>query len=64
MHPDGKFERQPFWHVWSYEIKVYGADIIFNGMTPTLNFIKVYRLVQKLIEGTITQADTDTETHQ
>jgi hypothetical protein len=46
-----KFERPPFWNGCSYGIKSHGAEAIFNAMTSLPNFIKIYRLVQKLIGG-------------
>jgi hypothetical protein len=42
----------------SYNIKTYGVEIAFNGMTSLLNFRQTYQLVQKLIEG------TDGQTHR
>jgi hypothetical protein len=40
-----------FWNGWRYGIKKYGFEVTFNGMTSLLNFIKIYQLVQKLLEG-------------
>jgi hypothetical protein len=34
-----------------YGIKKYGIKVTFNGMTSSLNFIKIYQLVQKLLGG-------------
>jgi hypothetical protein len=42
-----------------YGIKKYGIEVIFNGMTSLLNFIKIYQLVQKLLGGTQTGRQTD-----
>jgi hypothetical protein len=36
------------------ELKKYGVEVTFNGMPSLLNFIKIYKLVQKLFGG---QAD-------
>jgi hypothetical protein len=47
-----KCERPPFWNGFSYSIKNYSTEVIFNGMTSLLNFIKIYQLVQKLIGQT------------
>jgi hypothetical protein len=33
------------------EIKRYGFEVTFNGMTSLPNFIKIYQLVQKLLGG-------------
>jgi hypothetical protein len=52
LHPPQKFERPPFWYGCSYGIKKYGVEVIINGMTSLLNFIKFYHLLQKLIVGT------------
>jgi hypothetical protein len=46
------YERPPFWNAWRYGIKIYGIEVIFNGMTSVLSFIKIYQLVQKLLGGT------------
>jgi hypothetical protein len=46
-----KFERLPFWNGCSYSIKNYGVEVSFNSITSLLNLIKIYQLVQKLIEG-------------
>jgi hypothetical protein len=51
LHPSQKFERPPFWNGSRYGIKEYGVEVIFNGMTSLLNFIKIYQLVQKLLGG-------------
>jgi hypothetical protein len=56
LHPPQKFERPPFCNGWSYGIKKYDVEVIFNGMTSLLNFIKIYQLVQKLLGG-----DTQTD---
>jgi hypothetical protein len=32
-------------------IKNYGVEVTFNGMTPVLNAIKIYHLVQTFIRG-------------
>jgi hypothetical protein len=40
------FERPLFWNGWSYRIKNYGIEVTFNGITPLLNFIKIYQLIQ------------------
>jgi hypothetical protein len=46
-----------------YGIKMYGIEVTFNGMTPLLNFIKIYQLVQKLLGGdTQTDRRTDRQT--
>jgi hypothetical protein len=49
LHPPQKFEYPPLWNVCRYGIKKYGVEVIFNGMTTLLNFLKVYQLVQKLM---------------
>jgi hypothetical protein len=36
-------------------IKKYGIEVIFNGMTSLLNFIKICQLVEKLLGGTDSQ---------
>jgi hypothetical protein len=44
-------------------LKKYGVEVIFNGMTSLLNFIKIFQLVQKLLGGDIqTDGQTDTQT--
>jgi len=53
--------RPPFWNGCSYGIKNYGVEVIFNGMTSLLNFIKIYQLVQKLIGG---GGQTHRQTHR
>jgi hypothetical protein len=62
LHPPQKFERLPFWSAWRYEIKKYGVEVTFNGMTSLLNFIKIYQLVQKLLGGGATDGQTDRQT--
>jgi hypothetical protein len=42
-----------------YEIKKYGMEVTFNGMTSLPNFIKIYQLVQKLLGGGDTDGQTD-----
>jgi hypothetical protein len=61
LHPPQKFERPPFCNGWRYGIKKYGFEVTFNGMTSLLNFIKIYRLVQKLLGGP-TNRRTDRQT--
>jgi hypothetical protein len=51
FHPPQKFESPSFWNAWRYGIKMHGVEVIFNDMISVLNFIKIYQLVQKLIEG-------------
>jgi hypothetical protein len=46
-----KFGHPPFWNDCSYSVKNYGVEVIFNGMTSPLNFIKLYQLVHKLVGG-------------
>jgi hypothetical protein len=41
-------------------LKKYGFEVIFNGMTSPLNFIKIYQLVQKLLGGTHRRTDRQT----
>jgi hypothetical protein len=62
LNPPQKFERPPFWRVWRYGIKKYGVEVTFSGMTSLLNFIKIYQLVQKLLEGWHTDRRTDRQT--
>jgi hypothetical protein len=49
FQPSQKFECPPFCHGWSHEIKNYGAEITFNGMTSLLIFMKIYQLVENLL---------------
>jgi hypothetical protein len=35
----------------SYEIKKYGFEVIFNGITCLPNFVKIHLSVQKLLVG-------------
>jgi hypothetical protein len=49
LQPHQKFERPPLWNGCSYDIKNYGVEVTFNGMTFLLHFLKIYQLVQKLI---------------
>jgi hypothetical protein len=44
----------------SCSIKKYGVEVIFNGMTSLLNFIKIYQFVNKLLGGTHKQTDRQT----
>jgi hypothetical protein len=46
------FERPPFWSGCRYNTETYGVEVIFNGMSTLLNFIKIYQFVQKLIVRT------------
>jgi hypothetical protein len=63
LHTSQKFERPPFWNVRRYGIKKYGVEVTFSGMTFLLNFIKIYKLVQKLFGGhTHTDGQTDRQT--
>jgi hypothetical protein len=57
LHPPQKSERPPYWNAWRYEIKKYGVEVTFNGMTSLLNFIKIYQFVQKLLGGTHKHTD-------
>jgi hypothetical protein len=52
LHPPQKFERPLFWNGCSYDIKIYGYLVDYNGMTSQLNFVKIYHLVYKLVGGT------------
>jgi hypothetical protein len=49
LYPSQKYESPPICNDCSYSIKNYGIEVIFNGNVTTLNFIKIYQLVQKLI---------------
>jgi hypothetical protein len=49
LHLPQKSERPPLWNGWSYVTKYYGAEVIFNGMTSMLSFIKIYQFVQMLL---------------
>jgi hypothetical protein len=60
LNPPQKFERSPFWNGWRYRIRKHGIEVIFNGMTSLLNFIKIYQLVQKLLGGTYRQTNGQT----
>jgi hypothetical protein len=42
-------------------VKKYGVEVTFNGMTYLLNFIKIYKLVQKLLGGGGGHTDRRTE---
>jgi hypothetical protein len=61
LHPPQKFECPPFWNGSKYGIKKYGVEVIFNGMTSLLNFMKIYQLVQMLLGG-YTDRRTDRQT--
>jgi hypothetical protein len=45
------FRSPPFWNCGSYMIKNFGIEVTFNGITSVLNFIKIFQLVQRLMEG-------------
>jgi hypothetical protein len=51
FHPPQKLNVNHFGIVEAMGFKNYGIEVIFNGMTLVLNFIKIYELVQKLIGG-------------
>jgi hypothetical protein len=60
LDPPLKFERPPLWNGCSYEIKNYGIEVTFSGMTSILNFIKICQFISKCIghiqrEGEIRQ---------
>jgi hypothetical protein len=51
LHSLQKFECLPFWNFLSYGIKIYGVEVIFNGMTSLQNFIKITSFVYNLLWG-------------
>jgi hypothetical protein len=51
-HEPKQPKRPLFWNGWSYGIKKYGVEVIFNDMTFLLNFMVLYQLVQKPLVGT------------
>jgi hypothetical protein len=57
--PPQEFERPIFWNRWRYRIKNVGVEVIFNGMTSLLNFMKIYQLVQNVLVGGQTDGYTD-----
>jgi hypothetical protein len=52
-----KFERPPFWDIWSYQIKNYGVEVTFTGLNSVLNFIKIYQFILKLV-GALRTSET------
>jgi hypothetical protein len=40
-----------FWNGWRYGIKKHGVEVTFIGMISLRNFIKIYKLVQKVLVG-------------
>jgi hypothetical protein len=57
LRPPQKFERPPFWN-WGYWIKKYGEEITFSGTIFLLNFMKINRLVIKVLVWDRGQTDT------
>jgi hypothetical protein len=49
LNPPQKFEIPSFFNGCSYGIKNCGVEVIFNGITFILNFIKIYHLNKKII---------------
>jgi hypothetical protein len=43
-------------------IEFYGVEVAFNGMISLLNFIKIYKLVQKLLKDRHADRQTDRQT--
>jgi hypothetical protein len=50
-----------FWNGCRYDIKNYVVEVIFNGMTSLLHFIKYLPVVSKDDSGRERQTDTQKE---
>jgi hypothetical protein len=57
LHPLHIFELEQLENGWSYGIKNYRIEVIYNGIISIQNLIQIYQLVQKLL-GENTQTDT------